>query len=185
MNTDMADAESAVAPAKLRHWLLQILPPVLAFCILLMTASGSSLVYLVGFLVLPVLFSLISIIAKLICFHRKKRFLVRPLLTIAVFMAIFAIGTWTYQHALEQAIDAARLIHQQCNRDAICPQHPAGWQRDGSMLRRDDLGSWLNYIALYRYDSASFSIRIHQGPDLGDVISGGVNLPFTVARYIE
>jgi hypothetical protein len=185
MNNGTADAESAVGPANLKHWLLQILPPVLAFLILLMTANGPSLVFLVGFLVLPVLFSLISIIARLICFHRKKRFLVRPLLTIAVFMAIFAIGNWTYQHALEQTIDAARLIHQQCNRDATCPQDPAGWQRDGSILRRDDTGSWLSYIALYHYDSASFSIRVHQGPDLGDVISGGVNLPFTVARYIE
>jgi len=53
------------------------------------------------------------------------------------------------------------------------------------MIRKDDLGFWLKYTALYSYDKAGFNMRVYHGPDSGDNITGGVNLPFRVAPYVE
>ena len=169
----------------LKHWLLQTVPPLLMLSVLLATASGPSLVFIAGFLILPVLISLISIIAKLIFFRKRKYHLVRPVLTIAVFILIFYIAHWTYQIALDQTIEEAKIIQQQCNRDGACPDNPAGWQGDASRIRKSDLGLWLKYTAFYYRNGDSFSIRLYQGPDLGDVLNGGVGFPFTVAPYQE
>ena len=185
MDTDAAAAQTGATPPAMKHWLLQVVPPLLMFSVFLMTASGTSLVFLVGFMILPVLFSLISIIAKLIFFRKRKYYLIRPILTIAVFILIFIIANWTYKIALDQTINEARIIHQQCNENLACPENPVGWQIDGSRIRKNDLGFWLKYSASYNYNKGSFNIRVYQGPDLGDNIAGGVNLPFTVDPYIE
>lgn len=169
----------------MKHWLLQVIPPMSMLGLLIATTSGTSLVFLVGLLILPVLFSLISIVAKLIFFKKRKHYLVRPLLVIAMFILIIYIANWSYQVALEQTINEARMIHDQCNKNLICPENPVGWQVDDAMIRKDDLGFWLKYTALYRYDKAGFNMRVYKGPDIGDNITGGVNLPFKVAPYEE
>jgi hypothetical protein len=74
-------------------------------------------------------------------------------------------------------------MHQQCNQDLACPESPAGWHKERSSVSRKDFGFWFKYIALYQYDKGSFSIRVYQGPDTGDTITGGVDLRFKVARY--
>jgi hypothetical protein len=167
----------------IKHWLFQIIPPTLMLCILFATASGSSLVFLAGIFILPVLISIISIFAKLFNFKKRKYYLVRPILTIAFFFLILAIANWTYSFALEQAIAEARIIQQQCNKNSICPENPDGWQVNDSRTRKNDLGFWLKYSASYYYKPESFNIRVYQGPDLGEIITGGVNLPFKVERY--
>ena len=181
----MISTEKNRQPLGMKHWLYQIVPPLLMLCVLFSTSSGTSLVFLAGIFIIPVLVSLISIIAKLIFFKKRKHYLVRPLLTIAIFILIFIIANWTYKIALDQTIDEARLIHQQCNDNFACPENPAGWQKDGSRIRKNDLGFWLKYSAAYYYNKDSFNIRVYQGPDLGDNIGGGVNLPFKVDRYVE
>ena len=169
----------------MKHWLFQIIPPSLMLCVFFTTTSGTSLVFIAGFLVLPVLVSLISIIAKLIFFRKRKYYLIRPILTIAVFILILIIANWTYKIALDHTINEARMIHQQCNENIACPENPVGWQIDGSRIRKNDLGFWLKYTASYNYNKGSFNIRLYRGPDLGDNIAGGINLPFTVDPYIE
>ena len=164
---------------------MQIVPPLLMFAILPMTTSGTALVYLSGLLLLPVLVSVISIVVKAIFFRKKKYHLVRPLLTIAVFLAIIFIANRTYQVALEQTVIEARKIHRQCNENSACPENPQGWLRDGSWIRKTDLGPWFKYTASYHYDKRHFRIRVYQGPDTGDNISGGVALPFEVSRHLE
>lgn len=141
--------------------------------------------FIVGFLTPLVLVSLISIIIKLIFFKKRKYYLVRPLLTITMFILILVIANWTYEIALEHTIEEARVIHQQCNENLACPENPAGWLTDGSRIRKGDLGFWLKYSASYFYNKESFNIRVYQGPDIGDVISGGVDLPFEVDPYVE
>lgn len=168
-----------------KHWLLQVIPPMSMLGLLMATTSGTSLVFLAGFLILPVLFSLISIVAKLIRFKKRKHHLVRPLLVIAMFILIIHIANWSYEIALEQTINEARIIHDQCNENMTCPENPVGWQVDNSMLRKDDLGFWLKYTALYYYDKAGFNMRVYHGPDTGDNIAGGVNIPFKVTPYEE
>ncbi len=136
-------------------------------------------------LILWSLISLISIIAKLIFFNKRKYHLVRPALTVAVFILIFVIAHWTYQMALDQTIDEAKKIQHHCNQYRGCPAAPAGWHSDRSRIRKTDLGIWLKYSASYHSDGESFSIRLYQGPDLGEVINGGVGVPFTVHPYQE
>ena len=176
-------ADNNHQPPGIRHWLLQVVPPLLMFGVLLTTTNGTSLVFVASFLLLPVLVSLISIIAKLIFFNRKKYHLVRPLLTLGVFALILLFANWTYQIALDQTVAEARSLHQQCNQNLSCPESPAGWHKDGSSVSRKDFGSWFKYITMYRYNKGNFSIRVYQGPDIGDTITGGVDLPFKVAPY--
>lgn len=151
--------------------------------ILFATDKGTALVFLAGIFILPVLISLFSIIYKLIFLKKRKHYLFRPVLTIACFLLIISIAQWTYQIALEQAINAAKIIHQQCNEDKSCPEMPIGWDINGSTRNKNDLGVWLTYSASYSYNPEKFDIRVYQGPDLGNHISGGVNLPFKVIRY--
>ncbi len=169
----------------MKHWLYQIVPPLFMLCVLFATSSGTSLVFLAGIFIIPVLVSFISIIVKLIFFKKRKYYLIRPLLTIATFILILIIANRTYKIALAQTIDEARIIHQQCNHNLICPENPVGWQNRGSRIGKSDLGFWLKYSASYYYSKESFNIRVYQGPDLGDIIKGGVNLPFKVDRYVE
>ena len=185
MGSDMPTSKKTAVNPGWKHWLFQVVPPLLMLCLFLATSSGTSLVFMAGFLILPVLISLISIIAKLIFFKKRKYHLVRPALTVAVFILIFVIAHWTYAMALEHTVREAREIHRQCNRNQVCPASPAGWQGKDSWVRRNDLGFWLKYTASYYRDGNRFSIRLYQGPDLGDVINGGVDFPFAVARYEE
>ena len=185
MTIDATSTEKENDKLGTKHWLFQVVPPSLMLCVLLTTTSGTSLVFLVGLFILPVLVSLISIIAKLIFLHKRKYYLVRPLLTIAIFMLLMIIANWSYKIALDQTVNEARIIHQQCNKNLVCPENPVGWQIDGSRLRKNDLGFWLKYSASYNYDKGSFNIRVYQGPDLGDNITGGVSLPFKVVPYVE
>lgn len=185
METDAIKDAARAPPFGTRHWLFQFTPPLLMLGVFLMTTSGTALVFITGFLILPVLISLISIIAKLILFKTRKYYLVRPLLTIAIFVLIFVIAHWTYAVARDQAIAAAGKIHRQCNEIKTCPANPAGWQTGDSRSGKIDLGLWLKYPASYYPEKESFRIRLYQGPDLGDVISGGVDLPFTVDPYQE
>ena len=66
----------------IKHWLWQIIPPMVILAVLFGTTSGTSLVFLVGLFIFPVLISVISLIIKLFRFNKRKYFLLRPFLTI-------------------------------------------------------------------------------------------------------
>ncbi len=168
-----------------KHWLYQVIPPILMLCVLFTTDKGTALVYLTGIFILPVLISALSILVKLFKLKKRKYYLVRPLLTIIIFMFILAISQWTYKIALEQATSAAQLIHDECNSKSYCPENPSGWEVDESRIIKRDLGFWLKYSALYYNNEKDFTIRVYQGPDIGETIIGGVNIPFKVERYRE
>lgn len=180
MNNDATITIASGAAPGMRHWLLQVVPPLLMLGIFFATSNGTSLVFLAGLLVIPVLVSIISIIAKLIFFKKRKYHLARPLLTLAVFGLILYLANLTYESALDQAVAAGRQIHEQCIRDSACPENPAGWVADGGRVGRYDFGSWLQYIASYHADDQSFRILLYRGPDSGNRISGGVGLPLKV-----
>ena len=168
-----------------KYWLFQIVPPLLMLGVLFVTDKGSALVFLAGFYLFPVLFSIISIFAKLFDFRKRKYFLIRPVLTVAVFVSTLIIAHWSYNVALEQAIVEARIIHGQCNKNLLCPKNLINWEREGSRIKKTNLGLWLKYTASYYYKDESFNIRVYQGPDMGDYITGGVNVPFNITRYVE
>ena len=123
-----------------KHWFFQVIPPLSMLGVLLATDKGPALVFLVGIFIIPVFVSLISTIVKLIFFSKRKYYLIRPCLTIATFILILTIAQWTYNIALEQAISAAKIIHDQCNENLVCPEHPEGWVKDGSRIRKNDFG---------------------------------------------
>jgi len=183
MTTDATAAASGGAVPGMRHWLLQLIPPLLMLGLFFTTRSGTSLVFLAGLLVIPVVISVISIIAKLMVYRKRKYHLPRPLLTLAVFGLILYLAHWSYESAFEQAVAAAGQIHDQCRQDSACPENPGGWQVDGSRVGRNDFGVWLKYPASYRADDESFHIRLYRGPDSGDNIAGGVHLPLAVKPY--
>ncbi|GJM05155.1 MAG: hypothetical protein DHS20C09_11460 [marine bacterium B5-7] len=181
----MNSNEDKNMPYGVKHWLYQIIPPLLMLCILFATDNGTSLVFLAGVFILPVFISAISIILKLFNLQEKKYYLPRPVLTIVFFILILAISQWSYKIALEHATNAAQLIHNECNSKSYCPENPSGWENDGSRIIKRDLGFWLMYSASYYYNKEDFKIRVYQGPDLGERITGGVNIPFKVERYRE
>jgi len=168
-----------------KHWLFQVVPPLFMLGILFAVESGAALIFLAGFYIFPVLFSLISIFAKLLNFKKRKYYLIRPFLTIAVFFTILSIAQWTYKSALEQAIIEAEILNQQCNIHMMCPKNPEGWVVDGSRISKSDLGFWLTYTAYYYYQAESFNIRVYHGPDMGDHIAGGIDQAITVTHYID
>jgi hypothetical protein len=75
MNIDVTSTEKENETLGLKHWLLQVIPPSLMLCVIFTTTSGTSLVFIAGFLVLPVVVSLISIIAKLIFSEKESTIL--------------------------------------------------------------------------------------------------------------
>ena len=169
----------------LTHWALQILPPLSLFGVFFATRSGTALVYLFGLLLLPALWSLISILAKLIRFRARRVYLVRPLLTLLVFACLFALAEWTWQQARSEAVLAAVVIQQQCQRASSCPAVPEGWDADGAAARRSDLGIWTQYLAIYRAEGDQFSIRVYRGPDTGEVIRGGRDESVVARPYTD
>lgn len=189
MLTCMTREQTATQPITgkpgLRHWMLQLLPPLSMFSVLAMTTSGTSLVFLTGFLLLPVLISLLSLIVKLVFFHKRKYYLARPLLTIAVFALVLVIADRTWAQARVQAFEEARRIQQLCAANRVCPERPPGWQADGSRIRKTDLGFWIHYPAAYFLDGENFRIRLYRGPDLGDILTGGPDLDVEIAPYVE
>ena len=181
----MESLNSASKRFGVRHWLFQIAPPTLILLTLFSTRNGAALVFLAGFFVIPVLVSLISIVLKLFAFRTRRYFLPRPALTVVFFTAVLAIAHWSYAAALGQATNAAERLHSQCQSDLACPAEPKGWEVDGRRISRRDLGTLYKYSASYHYNPDSFDIRLYQGPDLGHVLTGGVDVPFRVATYVE
>ena len=169
----------------LKHWLFQVIPPLSILVPMLSSRNGPGLVFLIGFFIIPVLISLISILFKLLAFRQRKYFLVRPVLMIALFVGALSATQWSYSVALEQAEAAAVLLHTQCQSDGVCPTNPEGWNVDGKRISRRDLGAFYKYTASYYYQPDYFDIRVYQGPDLGDIITGGVDTPLSVDRYVE
>jgi hypothetical protein len=169
----------------IKHWLYQVIPPLSMLGVLFATNKGTGLIYFAGILLFPALISFFSVIIKLIFFKKKKYFLIRPCLTIVIFGLVFAIAQWPYDIALEDAISSAKIIHQQCNDDLVCPERPEGWEVDDSRIRRNDLGSWFKYSASYQYNENNFDINVYKMPDLGGNITGGVDVPFEVTDYVE
>ena len=168
-----------------KHWFFQIAPPFLMLLILFTTRSGIALVFLAGFFVLPVLISFFSIIIKLIFFKKRKYHLIRPILTIAMFVLIITIAFWSYDIALDQAILEAEKIQNLCNENLACPGNPSGWIVEGYRISKSNLGVWFKFTASYAYNTESFNIRVYQGPDLGHNIVGGVGRPFEVISYVD
>lgn len=180
----MDDTEQKQKHYGVRHWLFQVLPPGLILLVLFATENGSGLVFILGIFLLPVLVSVVSLIAKLIFLHKRKYFLLRPGLTIAFFILVFQVANLSYSVALDQAVAEAEKIQMQCIRDAFCTSNPAGWTTNG-MRASQRFGSWFVYQANYRADDKVFVIDLFQGPDLGDTITGGVNLAVKSERYTE
>jgi len=98
---------------------------------------------------------------------------------------MMSAAQWSYGIALAQAEIAAERLQEQCRSKAACPTEPSGWNSDGQRISRRDLGDWYKYIASYAYDPDSFTILVYRGPDVGNVITGGRNIPLSVERYIE
>ncbi len=168
-----------------KHWLKQVIPPLLMLSVLFSTDKGTALVFLVGILIIPVLISVLSVFIKLFNLKKRKYYLVRPLLTIGFFILILGISQWAYKIALEQATSAAQAIHDECNSKSYCPENPSGWVVDDSRIIKRDLGFWFKYSASYHYNKEDFNIRVYQGPDIGEMITGGVEIPFKVESYRE
>ncbi len=153
--------------------------------LLFVSESGSTVAFLLGFLLLPVMISIISILIKLFRFKKKKAFLLRPVLTIIMFFFLLSMVHMTFAIAVEQASQEARLIARSCNQLLFCPETPNSWQQDGSMIRKKYTGSWLSYHASYHSRPDRFAIHLYLITDTGKVVIGGINQPIEVIPYKE
>jgi hypothetical protein len=128
MNAEVTSADKAHEKPAMKHWLFQVIPPLLMLGVFVL-------------LLLPVLVSFVSIIVRLISFKRKKYFLVRPVLTISMFILVVVIANWTYQVALDQTVSEAEAVHRLCNENSSCPEKPVGWRINDSWVSRNAPGS--------------------------------------------
>lgn len=170
-------------PPGVKHWLFQLLPPLIVLGCILSTREGPNLIFLTGVLFLPALVSAISIIGKLILFNKRKYFLFRPLLTIFALFGLITLAHHSYQSALAQTKIAAEQIQQTCQAQQQCPEHPSGWRDEGSTTRKYEFGTWIKYPAVYYTKTDVFEIRLYQGPDLGHIIEGGITTSIVVSPY--
>ncbi len=157
----------------LGHWLLQVIPPL--SLVFLLSERGPSLVYLVGLSAICAFVSLFSIFFKALHFKKRKKKLVRPLLTCLVFIALFSVANTSYDAAKELAVLEARQINALCHDNGACPSELKGWDKaygDNRLKRR--VGNWIQYPLVYTNNDKDFLIDMLRGPDLGDRISGGV-----------
>lgn len=184
-SVDMNNSEKSDKQFGIRHWLFQAAPPMLLLMTLYGTARGSALVYAAGLFAIPALISFVSMILKLLDLRNRKHYLLRPALTIIFFCMILLIAQLSYGVALREAANAAEILHQQCISELSCPTEPIGWKKDGRRIFRQDLGTVYKYSASYLYDAEVFYVRVSQGPDLGHTITGGVDTPLSVSRYVK
>ena len=186
MDADRSNAANSGQVYAIRHWLFQVVPPLLMLCVLFIGNDATSLVFLIGILALPFLLSVVSLLIRLIRIKKGRYYLLRPMLTISIFLLLLYFTRWTYQIALEQIVADGKMIHRQCNEMSVCPDSPAGWRKQGSMLRKHARVLWLGYPAVYyRKKEADFVIHLYQGSDLGHDISGGVGLALSVERHLD
>jgi len=163
------------------HWLLQTLPPL--SLLLLITDSGPSYTYIVGLTTIFAFISIISIIVKLFNFKTRKKYLVRPVLTFLVFVALISIANISYNTALKLAINEAENINIQCNKTGICPTALQGWRKPhkGNVLETK-VGKLIKYPLMYNYEVNDFHIDVIKGADLGHLISGGIDKKLTITH---
>jgi hypothetical protein len=152
--------------------------------IVLMAGNGSALVFLAGLFLIPALISLVSLIIKLVFFSTRKYYLLRPFLTVLLFVLIIFIANWSYDMALAEAVTEAGKIQAECNAGSGCPAAPAGWESGSSGIRKR-VGSWYDYLMFYTRRDTTFTIHVYQGPDMGHDIHGGVGIPLVTKTYVE
>ena len=170
--------ELADQPTDLKHWLWQILPPMLILVVLVLTASGTNLLFAAVIFILPMLISIISLVVKLVRYKTHKHRLLRPALTILFFAILILAARSSYQTALNETVEAAKLIHGVCNQQMSCPIIPNGWQRNETSVTKK-VGWIYNYLATYHVTEDGFYIYLYWGPDTGNYIRGGVGKELT------
>lgn len=157
----------------LKHWLFQILPPLLMLVPMFITKDGTGFVFLAGIFIFPALISILSILFKLFSFRRKKYYFLRPILTVLFMLLLIVVSLWSQSLARKQAVSVSESMLIKCNAMSKCPQSPDGWEIDGYSARTK-LGGWYKYHASYTTGEHGFEMSIYYGPDYGELITGNI-----------
>ena len=176
----------AAPPRGKGFWLWQVLPP-FALLACFVSTYGPTVYFSLSFGVLVVLWSLGSLVVRLVrlVFRRgDPRRLVRPVLAIVLVMGPFAY----VQKSLEQARDVitreAQRIQADCERAGRCPDGLAiGTGEDGTRRVVATPSTHLRWPLTYRsHEDGTFAIYLHEGIDTSRVWSGGTDTTLTYMR---
>jgi hypothetical protein len=173
-------------------WALILLPPFFICPLALIPIRNPVILRVVWLPVLPfLLFSIIALIARIIRIllnssdRTLKIRLVRPVLTIALFMFVFSYHAVSNNMAGTYAIDLAKEIQAECASDGLSPASMENWNEMYGIL--GDPNYFLTtvkrlgvpYIYVYRTskDLKKFTVTVLHGFNMGTRIQGGVDKP--------
>ena len=164
----------------LRFYIAQIIPPLVL--LLVLNAQGPGLWFIMGLPALCGLISLLSIIIKLFQFKKNKQRLIRPLLTVLIFVLIFSVAQLSYKHAHSLAQSQAQILLLSCQ--PACPKSINGWQQKDE-VSRSVLGDLISYPVFYRNKGNGFELELFQSNSFGDVFSGQAGGELRVERWSD
>ena len=87
------------------------------------------------------------------------------------------MARWSYQTALDETVEAAKLIHGSCNQLMTCPVIPDGWDKNQTSITKK-VGNLYDYLATYHVTEDGFYIYLYWGPGTGN-IKGGIGKDLT------
>jgi hypothetical protein len=177
----------AAAPRKhgFWFWLFQLVPPLLLLPVLLITDGE---VFYYG-LIPPLVFALYSVLSLalrlLFLLFRRGELLraVRPLLTLAVFAALYGYGQMSIGEARAIAGAEAERLQAECSRVDACPEALSiGDGRSGTRRRIGTPSTRLSWVLTYRTSDTGFELVLHEAMDAKRSWTGGAAAPLQLAR---
>lgn len=152
--------------AEVTHWTSQVLPPMLL--LLTFNSYGPALWFL---LTIPVVCALVCIVLlpfKLIRLQQHRRYLLRPVLTITITVAIIGIANWSYSIAERQFESTARVIEVVCKVQDACPASLPEWRKVTEGVYRSTVGTYITYpITYYPKGGRGFALHLYQSLGMG------------------
>jgi hypothetical protein len=168
-------------------WPLIVIPPLLLAPLALFPYS-SPLAGIVWLPVLPFFLGsiIILIIRAIIILGTKttinKITLIRPTITVLMFLSIFAYHRVSRNMADQYAITFAKSIQAICDSNSLCPISIPDWAKETGGFGDHEYSRTIHklqipYFIKYRPspDRGSFSVRVIHGFNMSTCVSGGTN----------
>ena len=152
------------------HWLFQVLPPLF---IVTGIPYGGAINTIVVIYWLASIISVISILSKLFKFKSKKKYILRPVLTVIVTIVITIVGESTYSIAFQKTHLLGLEIEERCIKNSSCPtkNEVQSMGRYQEITKLDQITYHLSYS--HKSDMKTFNLYISKAFDNGAYFIGG------------
>ena len=151
---------------RISHWLFQLCPP---FTMLYFLSSyGPQLWIQLSLPCLCFLVSFISLISKLTNFQRSKSYLLRPVLTIMVFLLLYSLALLSYKRALHEAKIVYDEMSERCVSKDKCNINLEGWKLRDDGRYITSVGGLISYPLFFRSLDDGFHLHLYKSLDMGD-----------------